>query len=140
MRRINTVCGYVRQDDGILMAHLTVRETLRYAAELGMATSLTKIEKWAKVDEIIDLIGLRECMDVLVGDDDTSGISGGQRKRLSIGLQLINKPACLFLDEPTSGLVRAVIAYNVCALICCSSVHSTYIRPYSPSTYHCRTH
>ncbi|KAF9564210.1 hypothetical protein EC968_004604 [Mortierella alpina] len=104
MRRINTVCGYVRQDDGMLMAHLTVRETLRYAAELGMAKSLTKIEKWAKVDEIIDLIGLTECRDVLVGDDDTSGISGGQRRRVSIGLQLVNEPACLFLDEPTSGL------------------------------------
>ncbi|KAF9972927.1 hypothetical protein BGZ75_001313, partial [Mortierella antarctica] len=104
MRRINTVCGYVRQDDGMLMAHLTVRETLRYAAELGMEKSLTTAEKWAKVDEIIDLIGLRECMDVLVGDDDTSGISGGQRRRVSIGLQLINEPACLFLDEPTSGL------------------------------------
>ncbi|KAF9564211.1 hypothetical protein EC968_004605 [Mortierella alpina] len=104
MRKINTVCGYVRQDDGMLMAHLTVRETLRYAAELGMAKSLTKIEKWAKVDEIIDLIGLTECRDVLVGDDDTSGISGGQRRRVSIGLQLVNEPACLFLDEPTSGL------------------------------------
>ncbi|KAF9921942.1 hypothetical protein BGZ67_010801, partial [Mortierella alpina] len=104
MRRINTVCGYVRQDDGMLMAHLTVRETLRYAAELGMEKSLTTAEKWTKVDEIIDLIGLRECMDVLVGDDDTSGISGGQRRRVSIGLQLINEPACLFLDEPTSGL------------------------------------
>ncbi|KAF9272699.1 hypothetical protein BGZ68_002156 [Mortierella alpina] len=104
MRRINTVCGYVRQDDGMLMAHLTVRETLRYAAELGMAKSLTKFEKWAKVDEIIDLIGLRECMDVLVGDDDTSGISGGQRRRVSVGLQLVYEPACLFLDEPTSGL------------------------------------
>ncbi|KAG9319073.1 hypothetical protein KVV02_008767, partial [Mortierella alpina] len=105
MRRINTVCGYVRQDDGMLMAHLTVRETLRYAAELGMEKSLTTAEKWTKVDEIIDLIGLRDCMDVLVGDDDTSGISGGQRRRVSIGLQLINEPACLFLDEPTSGLV-----------------------------------
>ncbi|KAF9564209.1 hypothetical protein EC968_004603 [Mortierella alpina] len=104
MQKINTVCGYVRQDDGMLMAHLTVRETLRYAAELGMAKSLTKIEKWAKVDEIIDLIGLTECRDVLVGDDDTSGISGGQRRRVSIGLQLVNEPACLFLDEPTSGL------------------------------------
>ncbi|CAO3569637.1 unnamed protein product [Mortierella alpina] len=104
MRKINTVCGYVRQEDGMLMAHLTVRETLRYAAELGMPKSLTKVEKWDKVDEIIDLIGLRECMDVLVGDDDTSGISGGQRRRVSIGLQLVNDPACLFLDEPTSGL------------------------------------
>ncbi|CAO3569639.1 unnamed protein product [Mortierella alpina] len=104
MRKINTVCGYVRQEDGMLMAHLTVRETLRYAAELGMPKSLKKVEKWAKVDEIIDLIGLRECKDVLVGDDDTSGISGGQRRRVSIGLQLVNDPACLFLDEPTSGL------------------------------------
>lgn len=104
----------------MLMAHLTVRETLRYAAELGMDKSLPRIEKWAKVDEIIDLIGLRECMDVLVGDDETSGISGGQRRRVSIGLQLVNEPACLFLDEPTSGLVCIVL---VC-IFCCEATQA----------------
>ncbi|KAG0210414.1 hypothetical protein BGX28_009323 [Mortierella sp. GBA30] len=104
MKEVSAVCGYVRQDDGLLMSHLTVRETLRFAAELGMKKSLSRVEKWAKADEILDLIGLQECADVLIGDDDTNGISGGERRRVSIGIELVNEPACLFLDEPTSGL------------------------------------
>ncbi|KAF9400908.1 hypothetical protein BGX21_003203 [Mortierella sp. AD011] len=102
--KINAICGYVRQDDGFLMSHLTVREILRYAAELGMEKSLPVAEKWRKAEEIMDLMGLRECADVMVGGEGFSGCSGGQRRRVSIGMQLVIEPACLFLDEPTSGL------------------------------------
>ncbi|KAF9350953.1 hypothetical protein BGX26_010920 [Mortierella sp. AD094] len=77
--KINAICGYVRQDDGFLMSHLTIRETLRYAAELGMKKSLPITEKWQKAEEIMDLIGLCECADVMVGGEGISGYSGGQR-------------------------------------------------------------
>ncbi|KAG0026003.1 hypothetical protein BGZ81_006694 [Podila clonocystis] len=112
LHQINTVCSYVRQGDSFLMSHLTVRETLCYAAELGMGPTLSKHERHAKVEEILDLIGLRECADVMVGSAENRGISGGQRRRVSIGIQLLIEPACLFLDEPTSGL-DAVTAMSV---------------------------
>ncbi|KAG0340433.1 bifunctional tryptophan synthase trp1 [Podila humilis] len=104
LRMINSVCSYVRQDDNFLLSHLTVRETLQYAAELRMNDSLTKQEKHSKVEDIIDLLGLRECADVIIGNSAVKGCSGGQRRRVSIGIQLVTEPSCLFLDEPTSGL------------------------------------
>ncbi|KAG0366271.1 ATP-binding cassette sub- G member 5 [Gamsiella multidivaricata] len=104
MAQTNAMCGYVRQDNGFLMPHLTVRETLRYAAELGMSRSLSKAEKWVKVEEIVDVLGLRGCADVMIGGYGTMGCSGGQKRRVSIGMQMVTDPACLFLDEPTSGL------------------------------------
>ncbi|KAG0349768.1 hypothetical protein BG005_010705 [Podila minutissima] len=104
LRMINGVSAYVRQDDNFLLSHLTVRETLQYAAELKMDHSLTKQQKHGKVEDIIDLLGLRECADVIIGNESVKGCSGGQRRRISIGMQLVTEPACLFLDEPTTGL------------------------------------
>ncbi|KAF9917727.1 hypothetical protein BX616_000088 [Lobosporangium transversale] len=104
LRLINGVSSYVRQDDNFLLSHLTVRETLQYAAELRMDSSVSKADKHAKVEDIIDLLGLRECADVIIGNAAVKGCSGGQRRRVSIGIQLVTEPACLFLDEPTSGL------------------------------------
>ncbi|KAG0013258.1 hypothetical protein BGZ81_001149 [Podila clonocystis] len=104
LRTINGVCSYVRQDDNFLLSHLTVRETLQYAAELRMEGSLTKQQKHSKVEDIIDLLGLRDCADVIIGSSAVKGCSGGQRRRVSIGVQLVTEPACLFLDEPTTGL------------------------------------
>ncbi|KAF9325719.1 hypothetical protein BG006_010817, partial [Podila minutissima] len=104
LRMINGVSAYVRQDDNFLLSHLTVRETLQYAAELKMDHSLTKQQKHGKVEDIIDLLGLRECADVIIGNESVKGCSGGQRRRVSIGMQLVTEPACLFLDEPTTGL------------------------------------
>ncbi|KAK3838142.1 MAG: P-loop containing nucleoside triphosphate hydrolase protein [Linnemannia gamsii] len=104
LRTTNAVTSYVRQDDNFLLSHLTVRETLQYAAELQMDASIAKADKFAKVEDIIDLLGLRECADVIIGSSAVKGCSGGQRRRVSIGIQLVTEPSCLFLDEPTSGL------------------------------------
>ncbi|KAF9905785.1 hypothetical protein EC991_001323 [Linnemannia zychae] len=101
---INTMSGYVRQGDKVLMTHLTVRETLSYAAELNMSKHLSLAQKRARVEEVIVLMGLQDCANAMIGDSEKSGCSGGQRRRVSIGMQLVNEPACLFLDEPTSGL------------------------------------
>ncbi|KAF9120195.1 hypothetical protein BGW39_011589 [Mortierella sp. 14UC] len=102
--QINTVSGYVRQGDGMLMTHLTVRETLSYAVELGMSKNLSLARKRARVENVIELMGLQECANVMIGNSEKSGCSGGQRRRVSIGMQLVNEPTCLFLDEPTTGL------------------------------------
>ncbi|KAG0282768.1 hypothetical protein BGZ98_006609, partial [Dissophora globulifera] len=104
LQTINGVSSYVRQDDKVLLSHLTVRETLRYAADLQMSCSISEMDRYAKVEDIIDLLGLRECADVIIGNDAIKGCSGGQRRRVSIGMQLFTEPACLFLDEPTTGL------------------------------------
>ncbi|GJJ77813.1 hypothetical protein EMPS_10172 [Entomortierella parvispora] len=104
VHKINAISGYVRQEDGSLLSHLTVRQTLQYAIELYTKETPSALERDSKAEEIIDLVGLQDCADVLVGDDETTGCSGGQKRRVSIGIQLVNDPTCLFLDEPTTGL------------------------------------
>ncbi|KAF9974571.1 hypothetical protein BGZ73_002006 [Actinomortierella ambigua] len=104
LSKVNTACGYVRQEHSFLLTHLTARETLQYAAELSMDKRLTKAEKFARVEAIMEFMGLLECADVVIGGAETVGCSGGQQRRVSIAMQLITEPACLVLDEPTTGL------------------------------------
>ena len=100
---LKSMSGYVMQDD-LLYAHFTVLQTLNYAAELRMPISTTIIERKQRVEEVIFLLGIDHCKNVIVGDTRTKGISGGERKRLAIGIELLTRPQLLFLDEPTSGL------------------------------------
>jgi ABC-type multidrug transport system ATPase subunit/ABC-type multidrug transport system permease subunit len=95
--------AYVMQDDS-LMATSTPRESLYFSARLRLDPITTDDEIKEKVDTLITKLGLDECADVLVGGEMIKGISGGQRKRTSVGLELITDPSLLFLDEPTSGL------------------------------------
>ncbi|MFF7726858.1 FHA domain-containing protein [Streptomyces sp. NPDC008001] len=90
--------GLVPQDD-ILHAQLTVRRALRYAAELRFPGDTAKAEREARVDEVIGELGLEQR-----ADQHIHSLSGGQRKRVSVALELLTKPSLLFLDEPTSGL------------------------------------
>ncbi|MCY0936432.1 FHA domain-containing protein [Streptomyces sp. H34-S4] len=90
--------GLVPQDD-ILHAQLTVRRALVYAAELRFPQDTAKAEREARVDEVIGELGLQQRADLPI-----HSLSGGQRKRVSVALELLTKPSLLFLDEPTSGL------------------------------------
>lgn len=101
------VAGYVEQND-VLIPTLTVRETLMYAAELRLpASQFTHDQKAERVERIIRDLGLAHCADSFVGDNLHRGVSGGERKRVSIGVELVTAPRVLFLDEPTSGLDSA---------------------------------
>ncbi|MEV7419236.1 FHA domain-containing protein [Streptomyces sp. NPDC089919] len=90
--------GLVPQDD-ILHAQLTVRRALGYAAELRFPQDTAAAEREARVDEVIRELGLTQR-----AGQPIHSLSGGQRKRVSVALELLTKPSLLFLDEPTSGL------------------------------------
>ena len=93
--------AYVQQDD-VLVDVLTPRELLEFACRMRTAYDETQIHK--TVNNIIDRLGLGECSDTQIGGWMKRGISGGERKRTSIGYELITEPSLLLLDEPTSGL------------------------------------
>jgi len=99
---VKGLIGYVSQDD-LLIEELTVFENLYYNAKLCF-DNLTEEEINAKVDITLKNLGLYEIRDMKVGSPLNKKISGGQRKRLNISLELIREPAIMFLDEPTSGL------------------------------------
>uniref|UniRef100_A0AAX7SCE3 ABC transporter domain-containing protein n=1 Tax=Astatotilapia calliptera TaxID=8154 RepID=A0AAX7SCE3_ASTCA len=95
--------GYVVQDD-VVMGTLTVRENFTFSAALRLPSSISHKEKKQKVDRLIKELGLGRVADSKVGTQLIRGISGGERKRTNIGMELIIDPPVLFLDEPTTGL------------------------------------
>ncbi|XP_032962517.1 broad substrate specificity ATP-binding cassette transporter ABCG2 isoform X3 [Rhinolophus ferrumequinum] len=95
--------GYVVQDD-VVMGTLTVRENLQFSAALRLPTTMTNHEKNERINKVIQELGLAKVADSKVGTQFTRGVSGGERKRTSIGMELITDPSILFLDEPTTGL------------------------------------
>lgn len=101
---IHSVCSYVTQDDDGLLPSLTVRETLFYAACLRLPRHMSKAQKMGRANQVIAQMGLKDCADTLIGDEMVKGISGGEKRRVSISIQLLNDPKVLLLDEPTSGL------------------------------------
>ncbi|XP_053522351.1 broad substrate specificity ATP-binding cassette transporter ABCG2-like [Artibeus jamaicensis] len=95
--------GYVVQDD-VVMGTLTVRENLQFSAALRLPSTMTNHEKNERINVVIQELGLAKVADSKVGTQFTRGVSGGERKRTSIGMELITNPSILFLDEPTTGL------------------------------------
>nr|KJB76000.1 hypothetical protein B456_012G067200 [Gossypium raimondii] len=102
-RMLKVISAYVMQDD-LLFPMLTVEETLMFAAEFRLPRTLSKSKKKMRVQVLIDQLGLRNAAKTIIGDEGHRGVSGGERRRVSIGIDIIHDPIILFLDEPTSGL------------------------------------
>ncbi|KAG7032043.1 ABC transporter G family member 7 [Cucurbita argyrosperma subsp. argyrosperma] len=95
--------AYVRQED-LFFSQLTVRETLKLAAELQLTEISSVEEREEYVNSLLLKLGLVNCAESCVGDARVRGISGGEKKRLSLACELIASPSVIFADEPTTGL------------------------------------
>ncbi|XP_065906239.1 broad substrate specificity ATP-binding cassette transporter ABCG2-like [Dysidea avara] len=114
-RNFKCASAYVVQED-LLMGTLSVRENLAFSAALRLPMSLTRTERLNKVESVISELGLSHVANTKVGTELIRGISGGQKKRTSIGMELIISPGIVFLDEPTTGL-DATTAVSVVRLL-----------------------
>ncbi|MQL98815.1 hypothetical protein Taro_031534 [Colocasia esculenta] len=108
---LKAISEYVMQDD-LLHPMLTVEETLTFAADFRLPRSMARSRKRERVKNLIDQLGLRDAAGTIIGNEYRRGISGGERRRVSIGADIIHDPIVLFLDEPTSGL-DSTSAYQV---------------------------
>lgn len=100
------ISAYVEQEDA-LVGSLTVRETLNFAARLSLPSTVSKLERIQRIEALLTAFGLQGQANNLIGTPIRKGISGGQKRRVSVAAQLITSPKLLFLDEPTSGLDSA---------------------------------
>ncbi|PHT30019.1 ABC transporter G family member 11 [Capsicum baccatum] len=102
--------AYVTQDE-TLLATLTVKEAVYYSAQLQLPVSMTKSEKKQIAEQTIKEMGLQDAMNTRIGGFGNKGISGGEKRRLSVCMEILTRPKLLFLDEPTSGLDSAASYY-----------------------------
>ena len=94
-KEVRSLCSYVTQDDSALLPYLTVRETLGFAAGLRLPKWMSKEEKAKRAEDVMLKMGLKDCADVLVGDETLKGISGGEKRRVSIAVQVLTEPQIL---------------------------------------------
>ncbi|KAL2354972.1 putative ABC transporter [Cryomyces antarcticus] len=104
--RFRQISSYVEQEDA-LVGSLTVRETLSFAARLSLPSTVSKMERLQRIEALLTAFGLQGQANNLIGTPIRKGISGGEKRRVSVASQLITSPKLLFLDEPTSGLDSA---------------------------------
>lgn len=104
--KLSHVARYVEQEDA-LIGSLTVKETIEFSARLALPKSINKAERLRRVHDALQSFGIQDQANSLIGTPLRKGISGGQKRRVSIASQLVTSPKILFLDEPTSGLDSA---------------------------------
>lgn len=97
------ITGYVFQDD-ILMPTMTVKESLMFSANMRLPRCISHAVKEERVKQVMEDLGISHIENRMIGNELTRGISGGEKRRVSIGMELVISPSVLFLDEPTSGL------------------------------------
>uniref|UniRef100_A0A803P6W8 Uncharacterized protein n=1 Tax=Cannabis sativa TaxID=3483 RepID=A0A803P6W8_CANSA len=107
--------SYLTQED-VFLGTLTVRETITYSAHLRVSNKMSKEEIENLVQKTIEEMGLEHCADNKIGNWYFRGISGGEKKRLRIGLEILTQPQIMLLDEPTTGLDSASAFFVVCTL------------------------
>lgn len=98
---VSNYSSYVMQDD-VMIDVLTPVETLKFISKLKSIQSEKEHDK--KVEELIEILKIEKCKDTWIGNPTRKGLSGGEKKRVSIGVEIMSNPSILFLDEPTSGL------------------------------------
>eukprot|EP00026_Physarum_polycephalum_P000451 Phypoly_transcript_00452.p1 GENE.Phypoly_transcript_00452~~Phypoly_transcript_00452.p1 ORF type:complete len:1573 (+),score=187.05 Phypoly_transcript_00452:292-4719(+) len=103
IQQYKKVLGFVPQED-VMHRELTVKEIIRFNAEVRLPSKFSTTKKAEMTNEVISVLGLWDIRHQVIGDETTRGISGGQRKRVNIGMELVADPTVIFLDEPTSGL------------------------------------
>lgn len=124
------IIGYVPQDD-IVLSELTVRENILHSARVRLPSDWKNDEIQNHVDILLRCLHLWHVKDSLVGSTAAPIISGGQRKRVSIGIELAAAPMALFLDEPTSGLDSTSASSIIMTLKALSRLGITIVRHFS---------
>ncbi|KAL4227911.1 hypothetical protein ACF0H5_013350 [Mactra antiquata] len=102
-KRLRRNMAFVQQTD-VFFSQLTLRETLEFTAHLRIPEDVPTSKKMEKIDLIVKYLHLEKCIDTVIGDIFTKGLSGGEKKRASIACEVLTNPDILLLDEPTSGL------------------------------------
>jgi ABC-type lipoprotein export system ATPase subunit len=97
-KRMREISAFIMQDD-ILLGTQTVREAIILSARLRLPKSMPDADKITRADEVIDLLGLRKCQDTIIGDRFHKGVSGGEKRRVSMALELVKSPSVLFLGQ-----------------------------------------
>lgn len=108
--------GFVPQED-IMLRELTVEENIRHSALMRLPTRLSHEEKMDRVYQVMESLDLLHIRNSIIGDDLIRGISGGQRKRVNVAMELVADPSLLALDEPTSGL-DSTTSSKLCETLC----------------------
>jgi ATP-binding cassette subfamily G (WHITE) protein 2 len=125
---LKSMSAYVMQDD-LLHAELTVAETIKYAADLRLSKSMDARQREQRQRDVISLLQIEHVKDVIIGDTQRKGISGGERKRVCVAIELLTAPKLIFLDEPTSGLdsttaltvistLKNLAEEGICTIVC----------------------
>ncbi|CAG8676468.1 9270_t:CDS:10 [Dentiscutata erythropus] len=115
LKKYKKLIGFVPQED-IMLRELTVREILVHSALMRLPSNMALEDKRLKVMEVISFLKLDGVMDCKIGNEEQRGISGGERKRVNIGMELVAEPSVLFLDEPTSGL-DSNMSLEICSML-----------------------